>query len=177
MNITDDFRHILYEILDDMSVGDVQFGVIKTFYEDNVHKLYDELLDLLPENKMKKLETVLQRVGVKLFLYYLYMYRNVVKPFFKDTDDRECIEWAMWFDTNIHLNIYTQLQDYSVMEMKFDVAFQGITQKNTDYEEFLTELYSLGERYGFKVAVQGGPPLRFLNKYELDELKESQATD
>lgn len=170
MNITDDFRDKLYEILDDLSVGDVRFGVIKTFYEDNVHKLYDELLDLLPENKMKKLETVLQRVGVKLFLYYLYMYRNVVKPFFKETDDRECMECAIWFDTNIHLVIVDKLQNCSVMEMKFDVAFKGTTQKNTDYEEFLTDLYSLGECYGFKVAVRGGPPLRFLNKYELEEL-------
>ena len=56
------------------------------------------------------------------------------------------------------------------MEMKFDVTFQGTTQKNIDYEEFLTELYSVGERYGFKAAVQGGPPLRFLNKYELEEM-------
>ena len=130
MNITDNFKNTLYEILDEMSVGDVQFGVLKTFYEDDdVHKLYDELFCVLPDDKMQKTETVLQRVGVKMFLYYLYMYRNVVKPFFKDTDDRECVEWARWFDTNIHLNIYTKLQDYSVMEMKFDVAFQGIAHE------------------------------------------------
>lgn len=171
MNITDDFRNTLYDVLDDMSVGDVQFGVLKTFYEDNVHQLYDELFYMLPDDKMQKIETVLQRVGVKLFLSNLYMYRNVVKPFFKETDDRECIEWAIWFDTAIHINIIDKLQECSVMKMKFDITFQGIAQKNIDYEEFLTELYSLGERYGFKAAVQGGPPLRFLNKYEFEELK------
>jgi hypothetical protein len=170
MNITDNFKNMLYEILDDTSVGDVQFGVLKTFYEEDVHKLYDELFCMLPDDKMQKLETVLQRVGTRLFLADLYRYRHVVKPFFKDTDDRECIEWAIWFDTNIHLNIYNKLQEYSVMEMKFDVTFQGIAQKNMDYEEFLTELYSFGERYGFKVAERGGPPLRFLNKYELEEI-------
>lgn len=177
MLIAGNFKNTLYEILDDMSVGDVQFGVLKTFYEDDIHKLYDELLYMLPDDKMEKIETVLQRVGVKMFLYYLYMYRHVIKPFFKETDDRECIQWAIWFDTNIHLTITDKLLECSVMEMKFDVIFQGIAQKNIDYEEFLTELYLLGERYGFKVAEQGGPPLRFLNKYELDELKESQATN
>lgn len=170
MPITDDFKNKLYEILDDMSVGDVQFGVLKTFYEDDIHKLYDELLYLLPDDKMQKIETVLQRVGVKMFLYYLYMYRHVIKPFFKETDDSECIQWAIWFDTNIHLNIDNKLQECSVLEMKFDVTFQGIVRKNIDYDEFSTELHSLGERYGFKVAERGGPPLRFLNKYELEEI-------
>lgn len=81
--MTDDFRDKLYEILDDLSVGDVPFGVLKTFYEDDIHKLYDELIDALPDDKMEKLEVVLQRVGIKVFLSYLYMYRNVVKPFFQ----------------------------------------------------------------------------------------------
>ena len=177
MNITDDFKNTLYEILDDMSVGDVQFGVIKTFYEDDVHKLYDELLDTLPEDKMKELDAVLQRVGVKMFLYYLYKYRNTINPCYSPTEDKKCIRLADMFDNRIRLAMFDKLHGLSVARVKINVTLDGVAQQGIDYADFTTELYALAKRYRLYVTSFDVPPMRFLNKYELDELKESQATN
>jgi len=174
MNVIDDVKNMLYEILDDMSVGDVQFGVLKTFYENNVHKLYDELIELLPDDKMQKLETVLQRVGVRMFLYYLYKYRNTVNPCYSPTEDKECIKLAGMFDNRIRLAVFDKLHGLSVTRMKIEVTFEGIVQRNVDYTDFTTELYALAKRYGLVISSFNNPPMRFLNKYEIDELKESQ---
>lgn len=138
MNLTDDFRNTLYEMLDDMSVGNIQFGVLKTFYENDVYKLYDELIDTFPDDKMKKLETALPGIGSKMFLYYLYTYKNKVNLCHSPTEDKECINLAYLFNNCIQLAVSDKLQKLSFFETSL---------------------------------------MRFLNKYELDELKESQATD
>ena len=177
MHITDDFKNTLYEILDDMSVGDVQFGVLKTFYEDDIHKLYDELLYMLPDDKMEKIETVLQRVGSKMFLYYLYKYRNTVDPCYLPTEDEECIKLTYMFDNLIRLAMFDKLHKLSVAKMKINVTFEGAAQHNIYYNDFTTELYALAKRYQLYVTSYDVPPMRFLNKYELDELKESQIKD
>lgn len=171
MNITDDFKNTLYEILDDMSVGDVQFGVLKTFYEDNVHQLYDELLDTLPEDKMKELDAVLQCVGVKMFLYYLYKYRNTVNPCYSPTENKECIMLAYMFDNRIRLAMFDKLHEVSVTKMKIKVTFDGVAQHNINYSAFTTELYALAKRYSICITSFETPPMRFLNKYELEEMK------
>lgn len=170
MNITDDFRNTLYEVLDDISVGDVQFGVLKTFYEDDVHKLYDELICTLPDDKMEKIETVLQRVGVKLFLYYLYKYRNTIYSCYLPTEDEECIKLTYMFDNRIRLAIFNKLQELSLTNMKIEVTFEGIVHHNISYNDFITELYALAKRYSLDVSSFETPPMRFLNKYELEEL-------
>lgn len=171
MNLTDDFKNRLYEILDDMSVGDVQFGVLKTFYEDDVHKLYDELINTLPDDKMEKIETVLQRVGSKMFLYYIYKYRNTVDPCYLPTEDEECINLAYMFDNRIRLAMFDKLHEVSVTRMKIKVTFEGIVQHNIYYNDFTTELYALAKRYSLDVSSFENPPMRFLNKYELEEMK------
>lgn len=135
MNLTDNFRNTLYEILDDVSVGDVQFGVLKTFYEEDVHKLYDELINTIPDDKMKKLETVLSGVGSKMFLYYLYKYQNKVNLCHSRIVGKECINLAYMFNNHIQLAIANKLQELSFFETSL---------------------------------------MRFLNKYEINELKESQ---
>lgn len=175
MHITDDFKNTLYEILNDMSVGDVQFGVLKTFYKDDVHKLYDELLDTLPDDKMKEIEAVLQRIGSKMFLYYLYKYRDTVDPCCSPTEDKECIKLAYMFNNRIRVAMFDKLHELSVAKMKIAVTFEGVTQHNIYYNDFTTELYALAKRYHLYVTSFDVPPMRFLNKYELDELKESQA--
>ena len=177
MNITDDFRNKLYDVLDDISVGDVQFGVLKTFYEDNVHVLYNELIDTLPDDKMKELDAVLQCVGVKMFLYYLYKYRNTVNPCYSPTEDKECIMLADMFDNRIRLAMFDKLHELSVAKVKINVTLDGVAQHGIDYANFTTELYALAKRYRLYVTSFDVPPMRFLNKYEIDELKESQATD
>lgn len=136
MNLTDDFRNTLYEILDDLSVGNVQFGVLKTFYEEDVHKLYDQLLYTIPNDKMKKLETVLPGIGSKMFLYYLYTYKNKVNFCHSRIIGKECINLAYMFNNCIQLAVSNKLQELSFFETSL---------------------------------------MRFLNKYEIDERKESQA--
>lgn len=170
MNITDNFKNMLYEILDDISVGDVQFGVLKTFYEDDVHKLYDELIDTLPEDKLKKIDTALQRVGSKMFLYYLYKYRITIDPSSQSTEDKDCIKLAYLFDNRIRLAVFDKLHELSSTKMKVDVTFEGIAQHNINYTEFTSELYALAKRYGLEVSSFNNPPMRFLNKYELEEM-------
>lgn len=176
MNITDTFKNTLYEILDDMSVGDVQFGVLKTFYENDVHKLYDELVGTLPDDKIKELEAVLQRIGTRLFLAYVYRYPNTEDPY-SPTEDKECIKLAYMFNNRIRLAMFEKLHELSVAEMKINVTFEGAAQHNIYYNEFTTELYALAKRYHLYVTSFDVPPMRFLNKYELDELKESQTQD
>lgn len=177
MRITDNFKDTLYAILDDISVGDVQFGVLKTFYENDVLKLYDELIDTLSDDRLKELDTALQRVGIKLFLYYLYKYRNTIYPCYLPTEDEECIKLTYMFDNRIRLAIVDKLHEVSVTRTKIDVTFEGIIQPNISYNDFTVELYELARRYCLDVSSFETPPMRFLNKYELDELKESQAKD
>lgn len=174
MRITDAFKNRLYEILDDMSVGDVQFGVLKTFYENDVHKLYDELLNTLPDNKLQKIEIVLPRVGVKMFLYYLYKYRNTVDPCYLPTEDEECIKLTYMFDNRIRLAMFDKLHELSVAQMKINVIFEGINQPNISYNDFTAELYTLAKRYSLDISSFENPPMRFLNKYELEEIKNEQ---
>lgn len=175
--MTEDFRHTLYDVLDDLSVGDIQFGVLKTFYEEDVHKLYDELIDTLPEDKMKGLDAILQRVGVKMFLYYLYKYRNTVNPCYSPTEDKECIGLADMFNNRIRLAMFEKLHGLSVANVKINVTLDGVAQHGIDYADFTTELYALAKRYRLYVTSFDVPPMRFQNKYEIDDLKESQATD
>ena len=177
MHITDNFKTMLYEILDNLSVGDVQFGVLKTFYEDTVHQLYDELLDTLPEDKMKELDAALQRVGVKMFLHYLYKYRNTVNSCYSPTDDKEYIMLADRFNNRIRLAMFEKLHGLSVAKVKINVTLDGVAQHGIDYADFTTELYALAKRYRLYVTSFDVPPMRFLNKYEIDELKESQDTN
>lgn len=170
MNITNAFKNTLYEILDDLSVGDVQFGVLKTFYEDDVHKLYDELIDTLPDDKLKEIDTALLRVGSKMFLYYLYKYRNTVDSCYLPTEDKECIKLAYMFDNRIRLAMFDKLHEVSVTRMKIDVTFEGIVQHNISYTDFTAELYALAKRYSLDISSFETPPMRFLNKYELEEI-------
>ena len=136
-----------------------------------MHKLYDELIDTLPENKMQKLETVLQRVGSKMFLYYLYKYRITIDQSSLSTEDKDCIKLAYMFDNRIRLAMFDKLHELSSTKMKVDVTFEGIAQHNINYTDFTSELYALAKRYGLVVSSFNNPPLRFLNKYELEELK------
>ena len=70
-----------------------------------------------------------------------------------------------------------KLHKLSEAKMKINVTFEGAAQHNIYYNDFTTELYALAKRYHLYVTSYDVPPMRFLNKYELDELKESQIKD
>lgn len=169
-----DFRNTLYDILTDMSVGNVPFGVLKTFYEDNVHQLYDELIDTFPNDKMKDLEDVLQRDGSKMFLYYLYLCKNICTVDYSDlpTENKECIKLVCVFDNHIQFTVFKKLKELSLLKIKIDITIEGTVQPNANYTEcFNAELHDLIKRYGLEVTRFDNPPIRFLNKYELEELE------
>ena len=172
--IEDELRNTLYDILTDVSVGDVPFGVLKTFYEDDVHKLYDELIDTFPNDEMKELETVLHRDGSKMFLFYLYLYKNTGT--LVDTRDlpeetKKCIKLAAVFDNHIQLTVFNKLKELSLRKMKIDITLEGFVQPNVNYTDFSAELHEFAKRYGLEVTRFDNPPMRFLNKYELEEIK------
>ena len=75
------------------------------------------------------------------------------------------------FDNRIRLAMFDKLHELSSTKMKVDVTFEGIAQHNINYTDFTSELYALAKRYGLVVSSFNNPPLRFLNKYELEELK------
>lgn len=171
--IEDELRNILYDILTDVSVGDVPFGVLKTFYEDNIHQLYDELIDTFPNDKMKDLETVLQRDGSKMFLYYLYLCKNVGTVDYCDLpeENKECIRLACVFNNHIQFTVFKKLQELSLRKIKIYITIEGTVQPNTSYTDISAELFDLVKRYGLEVTRFDNPPIRFLNKYELEEIK------
>lgn len=167
--MTDALKKNLYDILDDISVGDVPFGVLKTFYEEDTHVLYDELIDMLSEKVVKSCDYALQKKGTKMFLYYLYKYRNTIKPVYKKIEDVECIDAAVCFDNHIRVSIVDLLQKKSLIRISIKTSLEGIMQKEIDYDNFSKELSELGNRYGLKVTSFNVPPMRHMNKYELEE--------
>lgn len=177
MNITDDFRNKLYEILDDLSVGDVPFGVLKTFYEDDVLVLYNELIDTMSNECIIACEHALKITDVRMFLYYLYTYRNTVNSVYKKTENIDCIVAACLLDNHLRVSVINLLQKKSLIRIKIETAFEGILQKQIDYENFYKDLEELSNRYGLKVTTFNVPPMRHMNKYELDDLKKSQVMD
>lgn len=169
----DELRNTLYDVLTDVSVGDVQFGVLKTFYEDNIYQLYDELIDTFPNDKIKDLETVLQRDGSKMFLYYLYLCKNVGTVDYRDLpeENKESIRLACVFDNHIQFTVFKKLQELSLRKIKINITIEGTVQPNASYTDISAELHDLVKRYGLEVTHFDNPPIRFLNKYELEEKK------
>lgn len=166
--MTDTLKKDLYDILDDISVGNVPFGVLKTFYEEDTHVLYDELIGMVPDTCIVECEHALQTKGTKMFLYYLYTYRNTINPD-KKIEDVDCNDAAIWFNNHIHVSIFDLLQKKSLIKIKIETSFEGKLQKQIDYENFSKDLEELGNRYGLKVTSFNIPPTRYMNKYELEE--------
>ena len=167
--MTDTLKKDLYDILDDISVGDVPFGVLKTFYEEDVHVLYDELIGTMPNDCVIACEHALKTNGVRMFLYYLYKYRNTVNTVYKKTEDIDCIDAACLLDKHLRVSVTNLLQKKSFIRIKIETTFEGKLQKQIDYENFSKDLEELGNRYGLKVTTFNVPPMRHMNKYELEE--------
>ena len=174
-NLSDTFKKYLYDIFKDYSVGHVPFGVLKTFYEKE-EDLYDELIEKLPGRGKYDLEKSLRERGVRVFLMYMYKYRDTcnmqIDP--KDKEDEDCILNAIWLHNQLTVIIFKLLGEKSVVKMKVEISVEHICDTVIPEQAAvnLTEIINgaLAE-VGFKVTNINVPPMRYLNKEEYDEYK------
>jgi len=172
-NLTDTFRKYLYDVLKDYSVGHVPFGVLKTFY-DKEEDLYDELIEKLPGRGKYDLEKSLREHGVRVFLMYMYKYRDTLHMKIDPKDDEDCVYDALWLHNQLTIIIFKLLGEKSVLKMKVEISVEHICDAVIPEQATvnLTEtINSALAEIGFKVTNINVPPMRYLNKEEYDEYK------
>lgn len=168
--ISEEFRKLLHDLLDKYSVGNVSFGVLKTFYEDE-HVLYDEIIEKLPKNRMEMVETALKEDGVHVFMMHIV---EAGDAFYNLTD----IEY--WFDRQVSLIVFDMLTEKSKFKMCCNITIEAIVTKSIPQfqqpviDKINDALNDALSEYGFKVTKFETPPMRFLNKEEYDEYMKGQ---
>ena len=164
--ISEEFRKLLYDLLSKYSVGNVSFGVLKTFYEDE-HVLYDEIIEQLPANLMPLIETALKEDGVHVFMMHIVEAGDT----FNNLTDTEYM-----FDRQVSLIIFDMLTEKSKFIMRANITIEAIVSKPIlQYQQTaIDKINDALSEYGFKVTKFETPPMRFLNKEEYDEYMKGQ---
>lgn len=164
--ISEEFRKLLYELLDKYSVGNVSFGVLKTFYEDE-HVLYDEIIERLPKNRMGMVESALKEDGVHVFMMHIVEAADV----FNNLKNLGHVSAEFWFDHQVSLIIFDMLTEKSKLRMCANITIEAIVSKQIPrfQQTIIDKINDALSEYGFKVTKFEIPPMRFLNKEEYDE--------
>lgn len=167
--ISEEFRKLLHDLLDKYSVGNVSFGVLKTFYEDE-HVLYDEIIDKLPKNRMGMVETALKEDGVHVFMMHIIEAGDE----FNNLKILGHVSAEFWFDQQVSLIIFDMLSEKSKFRMRANITIEATVSKQTPrfQQTVIDKINDALSEYGFKVTKFETPPMRFLNKEEYDEYME-----
>lgn len=164
--ISEEFRKLLHDLLSKYSVGNVSFGVLKTFYEDE-HVLYDEIIDALPKNRMNLVETALKKDGVHVFMMHIVE----AEVTFNNAKDLRQVTAEFWFDRQVSLIVFNMLTEKSRLRTRSNITIEAIVSKQIPQFEqtIIDKINDALSEYGFKVTKFETPPMRFLNKEEYDE--------
>lgn len=164
--ISEEFRKLLHDLLDKYSVGNVSFGVLKTFYEDE-HVLYDEIIDALPKNRMDMVEKSLKEDGVHVFMMHIVEAADA----FNNLKNLGHVSAEFWFDHQVSLIVFNKLMETSKLRMCANITIEAIVSKQIPQfqQTIIDKINDALSEYGFKVTKYETPPMRFLNKEEYDE--------
>lgn len=167
--ISEEFRKLLHNLLSNYSVGDVLFGVLKTFYEDN-HVLYDEIIDELSKDHkdhMSLIETALKQDGIYVFIMHIIEAADA----FNNLKNIKYVDTAFWFDRHVSQIVFDKLMEISRLRMRSNITIEGIPSNIVpNFDQLLiNKINEVLSEYGFKVTKFETPPMRFLNKEEYDE--------
>lgn len=164
--ISEEFRKLLHDVLSNYSVGDVLFGVLKTFYEDE-HVLYDEIIDELPKDHMPLIETSLKQDGVYVFIMHIIEDEDA----FNNLKNIRHADTGFWFGRHVSQIVFDKLMEKSKLKMCSKITIEGIPSNIVPkFEQLLIDkINDALSEYGFKVTKYETPPMRFLNKEEYDE--------
>ena len=173
IEISDEFRKLLYDLLSKYSVGHVSFGVLKTFYEDE-HVLYDEIIDELPKDHPSLVETALKlkQDGVHVFMMHIVEAADA----FNNLKNLGHVSAEFWFDHQVSLIIFDMLAEKSKLRMRSNITIEAIVSKQIPQfqQTVIDKINDALSEYGFKVTKFETPPMRFLNKEEYDEYMEGK---
>lgn len=166
VEISEEFRKLLHDLLSKYSVGNVSFAVLKTFYEDE-HVLYDEIIERLPKNRMGMVESALKEDGVHVFMMHIVEAAEA----FNNLKNLDHVTAEFWFDQQVSLIIFDMLTEKSKLRMRSNITIEGIVSKQTPrfQQTIIDKINDALSEYGFKVTKFETPPMRFLNKEEYDE--------
>lgn len=164
--ISEEFRKLLHDLLSKYSVGNVSFGVLKTFYEDE-HVLYNEIIERLPKNRMNMVETALKQDDVHVFMMHIVEAADA----FNNLKNLDHVSAEFWFDQQVSLIIFDMLTEKSKLRTRSNITIEAIVSKQIPrfQQTIIDKINDALSEYGFKVTKFETPPMRFLNKEEYDE--------
>lgn len=167
--ISEEFRKLLHDVLSNYSVGDVLFGVLKTFYEDE-HVLYEEIINELSKDHtdhMSLIETALKQDGIHVFIMHIIEAADA----FNNLKNIKHVDTAFWFDRHVSQIVFDKLMEKSKLKMCSKITIEGIPSNIVpNFDQLLiNKINEVLFEYGFKVTKFDTPPMRFLNKEEYDE--------